>query len=592
MAAINTKTAGASMQVMRFGGIDRRAPSRIQNGVCTAEDICNLRVGDDGAIRRRCGYSHRLTLPASVRSLWTGMLDGVETVIAAAGSQLYRLDPESGDYTAVGSLSTGEGEVCTLFCGGKLYVFDEQQILCLEGDSLTAARPYVPHVAQRRRQLDRYTTHEQPNLLTRSAIFSFIAEGESGLFYFGCRIASIDAVYNVTQRFTYYASEWSMGDDLLGNQFLQINRTPAADNEIVVQVTLAESDISSDRIASCRRGATYGGTQDNRIFLWDNGVRSEMFCSIPVTDAQIAFGEMHGVETGELYFTAEGHFLVGDGRHAVTDVCRHYDRLLIYTEADTWMADCSSGDIPRFPVVPINSGVGCGSPHGAALAGNDPLTAAAGKVWRWHSSALRRDECSAEAVSAGIEAMFGAAFSAGTQAYSHRPRGEVWFTDPSGGTGEVFIYREEAGIWYRFTGIRADGLFGFGGEVGFWRGADIFLFDEEIDTDLDTDGEHEIAASLTLGGLDFGAPERYCRTTRMALFLGDEYGELTLCCTTDLGRRTEIRLPPGGSMGGLVTLDRPLRTGRFRRLTLSMSANARDWPTLRGITLCTAEASH
>ncbi|MBR6709650.1 MAG: hypothetical protein IKL84_08245 [Clostridia bacterium] len=590
MATINTKAAGASMRITRFGGIDRRQPSRVKDGVCSAEDICNLRVESDGSLRRRCGYSHRLTLPARVRGMWSGVLGGERIAVAAAGDRLYRIDPDTGEYAEVGVLASGEEDICILFYGGKLYLFDGHSTLVFDGENLSAAVPYVPHITDRRRQSDRYTIHEQPNLLTREAIFSFIAEGQNTYFPLGFRAESIVAAYNITQNITYNAAYYSLDSDLFGNHIVRLPSVPASGDEIVVRVVLDASNFRYARIASCRAGMTYGGSFDNRIFCWGGDVRGEMFCSAPVSEAQIAFGQRYGAASGELYFPADGNFLIGDGRHAVTAVCRHYDRLLIYTEGDTWMVDFGTESSPHFEARPVNSGVGCTAPGAAALAGNDPLTVAAGRVWRWHTSTLYRDECSAETASEEIGDMPGAEFSSGAIAYSHRPRNEVWFADPSGDEGNVFIYHVELGIWYRFSGIPADGFFGWDGEIGFWRGGDFFLFDEEIDTDLDTIGEREILATLILGELDFGSRERFCRTTRLALILDGEYGALSLCCRTDLGRQSGITLAPGGRMGDTETLDRSFRSGRFRRMTLTLSAPAQCWPILRGMTLCAAES--
>ncbi len=579
MATMNTRQAGAAVRISQFGGIDRRGR------VC---DMDNLRLRADGSLERRCGFSPVLTLEGKVRGVWSGSFNGAEAAFAAAGDKLYQLDTAAGRASAIGSIAAGEEAVALFLYRGQLCCMDGCDIYLWDGSTLHTVSPYVPLVARERGPMDLHEIYEPINLIGRRARFSFRADGKNAIFYFGYAIEGIVDLRNATNGTRYLNVEYRIGADGYGGSYLAFNVSPDAGTVILAVVTLGAQYYAYDRVAACRRAVVYGGSYDDRILCWGGRSPSEMFCSQPVSDAQVSEACLWGNTSGSMYFPVDCNFRVGDGQYAVRAACRHYDRLLIFTEGDTWMADFSASLNKQFPVVPINSGVGCTAPGAAALAGNDPLTVANGAIWRWTSNSLRRDECSAECVSAGIGELFGDGFSTAAVAYSFRGQNEVWFADRSDAAGQVFIYHTELDAWYRFSGIRADGFLVLDGAVGFWRGSGFYRFDEARETDLDEAGEREIAARLVLDGLDFEGGERMNHLTRLALALVGVYPALSLVLETDLGRVQALSCAAGGRAGGRTLIDRPVRSGRFRALRLVLSAVGRARLRLCGLTL-TAE---
>lgn len=194
-------------------------------------------------------------------------------------------------------------------------------------------------------------------------------------FYFGYKLTSIEKIYNETTSATYNTTQYRMATTIYGS-YVSFTSVPSAGTIILAFVTLDATYYDYASIAACRSAVVYGGSYDDRILCWNGGEASEMFCSQSVSEASIQQASIWGNTCGDLYFPLACNFRVGDGRYAVRAVCRHYDRLLVFTDGDTWMADFSSSAAKQFPLVPINSGVGCTAAGGAALAGNDPLTVA------------------------------------------------------------------------------------------------------------------------------------------------------------------------------------------------------------------------
>lgn len=576
MARIRTRTASASVKLDPIGGIDRRG---------VVYDTVNLRPGSDGAPTRRCGFRLALTLDAPIRGIWSGSFLGEETVFAVAGAVLYRLDPAAGASAALGEVAAGTGKVALFLWRGKLCCIDGVGIYLWDGEALTEAEPYAPMVARERHPLDMYAIDEPINLLGRRARFSFRGTGSNSSFYFGCQIESVQAVYNASSGMQLMNNAFRLNQSSDGNSYLTLYDMPASGIVILVQATLAAKYYDYARIAACTNAVVYGGSCDDRILCWGGGGEAEMFCSRPVSKLALEESRLWGNVSGEMYFPQDCNFHVGDGRYPLRTACRHHDRLLIFTAGDTWMADFSATLDAQMPVVPINSGVGCGSVDGAALCGNDPLTVAEGGIWRWTSSALRRDECSAECISGGLAGLLPAGFSARAVAYSCRRRGEVWFADPGDDAGRVFIYDVEKARWTVFTGVYAEALFGWRGDVAFCRGSSFFCFDEAETVDRDAPGAHEIEAGLSLRGIVFGRGEALRHTTRAELVVRGMHPAITLTLETDRGRRRTVVIPAGGKDGVDSYYGMPLRSGRFRTLALSLSAIGGGAYSLRALTL-------
>ena len=575
MATIHTTGAGASLSFEGFGGIDRRW-NRGSNAVY---DLQNLRVDGGGALRRRCGFGRLTTLPARIRGLWSGIFAGEPCAFAAAGDRLYRLSAADGSYTEIGAISSGEGRVNLFLWRDNLICLDGTEIRIYDGDNLALADPYVPLVMEVDDLKGAETAPESVNLIGRRVRITFRLQGRNHVFL-KLPVEVVEQVKNAETG--EVITNWSLQPNGGNTPLLLVSDYPGDGVWMAATLVLRDDGYRYVDIASCSGAVIWGGTNDSRILCFGGGGQGEIFSSVEVDALRQAEAKRQSDSEGKLYFPLSGCFCLGDGRYPVRAACPHYDRLLIYTDGECWASDYDADGRQAISVLPINSGVGCSADGGAALAGNDPVTVADGAVWRWTASRLQRDECSAEQISAGVSDLLSDDFTARALVFGSRSRGEIWLADPASEAGEVLVYRTDLDLWYRFTGIRAEGFFAWNGDVGFWRGDTMFCFAEHLDTD---DGEN-IPVCQTLKGLSVGEPGRLQHLTRLALSLWGEFSPMTLTAETDRGRRTVRTLAAGGKAGKESFIDFPLHSGRFRALRLTLSGEGEMAPEIRGLYLC------
>lgn len=575
MATIHTKGAGASLSFAGFGGIDRQWQGR--KGHNAVYDLQNLRVDAGGVLRRRWGYGKLTTLPAAIRGFWSGIFAGEPCGFAAAGDRLYRLSAVDGSFTEIGLISPGEGLVTLFLWRGILICLDGEEIRTYDGRELTAADPYIPLVAVLDNANSDEIAPEPINLISRRVRVKFRLQ-EHNYVMLKLPLESVEQVRNAETG--EVMGNWSLQPNGGNTPFLLMNDWPK--DWMVATLVLRDDYYRPRDIASCCGATIWGGTNDSRILCFGGGRQGEIFSSAEVDAMGLIEAKRHSGSEGKLYFPLTGCMCLGDGRYPVRAACPHYDRLLIFTEGECWASDFDEDGRQTISILPVNSGVGCTSLGGAALADNDPVTVADGAVWRWTASRLQRDECSAKQISAGVSDFVGDGFTERALVFGVRSLGEIWIADPTDETGQVLVYRTDLDLWYRFTGIRAEGFFAWGGDVGFWRGDTVFCFDRHLHTD---EGEN-IPISFTLNGLSAGEPGRLQHLTRLALSLGGEFSPMTLTAETDRGRRTVRTLDAGGKAGKESFLDFPLHSGRFRTLRLTLSGEGEQAPEIRGLYLC------
>lgn len=575
MATIHTKGAGASLSFDGFGGIDRRWKGRGKSNA--VYDLQNFRVDSGGALRRRWGYSKLATLPASIRGLWSGIFAGEPCGFAAAGDRLYRLSAADGSFAEIGGISPGEGRVNLFLWRDILICLDGEEIYTYDGQQLTAADPYIPLVSEADDVSGTETFPEPINLIGRRVRIKFRLR-ERNYVMLKFPIETVEQVRNADTG--EVMGNWSLQPNDGITPVLLLNDCPS--DWTVATLVLRDDYYRYADIAACGGAVIWGGTDDSRILCFGGGRQGEIFSSAEVDAMRLAEAKRHSGSEGKLYFPLSGCLCLGDGRYPVRSACPHYDRLLIFTDGECWASDFDAVGRQTVSILPINSGVGCTAHGGAALAGNDPVTVAEGAVWRWTASRLQRDECSAEQISAGVSDLLGEGFTERALVFCARSLGEIWLADPADAAGGVLVYRTDLDLWYRFTGIRAEGFFAWGEDVGFWRGDTLFCFARHLHTD---DGEN-IPIRLTLDGLSAGEVGRLQHLTRLALSLRGEFSPMTLTARTDRGRTTVRNLLAGGEAEADSFLDLPLHSGRFRSLRLTLAGEGETAPEIRGLYLC------
>jgi hypothetical protein len=474
-----------------FSGMDANS-SHGGGGIC---DMANFRVTADGSITKRSGYRAIYSTSKEIRAIWSGYIDGKFVCYFLADRSVFTLDVKTGEATLQSTIQTETGKAQFFYLRDSLYLIDGKNIYKISGIFAPAVKGYVPLLGKDWDVGLPGPINEPLNPLTRRARITYkVGESVSAYLPTMYPVETIDALYkngelvdpddySFDTRFnTINLSGLETGDEL------EANVTFSEDEEYVN----ARADILSSTCAT-----VFGGINNSRLFLWGGNIKNKIFTTTYVSRDSLNSSNARYTNSGHIYFRPENDFVVGDGRYNVKAVVRHFDRLLILTDGDAWIADSAACGIEEFPVMSINSNIGCYSDCGAVLAGNDPISIGRHAIFRWTSDTDELNESNAFSISDAVSPMLDNSFFANARIFCDKKRSEIWFCDPSG-DGNAWIYNYELKYWFRFSNIRAESFFDADGEVGFISDGSFYVFDPELFEDIytvdNTSGETVIAS--------------------------------------------------------------------------------------------------
>ncbi len=562
MSKQNKKTK-ASITLGPFGGIDAGTS---HTGMPTATDVVNFRIEKDGSLIKRYGYRHLISFFNQIRAVWSGKLFGENSVFLLAANTVVRFDPITRQTTAFGTVSQTSGKAQFFFYRDRLYLFANEQIYQIEENSLTPIEAYVPLIGK-----DWCTTHvgnifEPRNLLTRRARIEYVVDENFSVFFrTGWPVESIEAVY--------------MNDQLLGDdEYLYdepslsiIIQGISPGTRVRVYLTYAENNEPEqvEQLLSCSRVDVFGDSTNNRLFLWNGNQKNLFYPSAYVSSEALAASCLHYPRSAPLYFPAHSECVLGDGRYDITGFVRQYDRLLIFTEGDTWMVDTDALSETLLSAKPIHPLLGCDTVGAYAMAENAPITVCQKDIYQWSTDTDEYSECNAHSILDPIRPLLADNFFSTVRVFHYRARGEIWFYSPTNAQS-IWIYRVSDGIWYRFSNILADTFFELGDRLFFLYGRHLYVFDPSTYSDVDEISlSHSIRASYTSSLIDYGTPH-------------DKHFSGVWLSADGNGGTVQVSLIGDGIVPIRVTFSdfgahslayRRLHSGRFRYATLQILAD-------------------
>ena len=563
----NVQTKSKQIILDSFDGVDLRSTHKNQKG---SADIVNFRVLSDGSLEKREGYRKVVSLGEGVRAVWSGRRNGEDTCYAVAGNRVVRLFAD-GTYTSIGTLSSQDGEVSFFFYRGHLYVIDGISIFSVEDSALTVPEGYVPLVGKNWTTGEVGEINEPRNLLSNRARFSYLLGEEfSSVLFVDDTIASVDAIYINGKPI-----------DLNRHSMLSNKRSftvsgMSSHDSVMVYVTYASSDERLAELLRNTHAVVFGGANSSRPLLWGDPQRPSVIYSAGYVSEQDLY-ECQRVYplSDSLYFPAGYEFSVGDGQYSVRAVSRHYDRLLIFTEGGAWMANGPDNGTSAFPVMNINSSVGVISKDAAVALENQPCTVGEKGIFRWNSDTDELNDCNAYCISNPISQLLDDSFYKNGRVFADRWRGELMFTCPDWGNGDVWIYSSSTGKWVRFEGIWADGMFEFFGNIAFFRSGDIFVFDKEC---ADDDGT-PIKAVFSSAVMNFGS-DSYKKLFGVGLTF--EGGDVTAQIYFDGEASSELTVDFKGDAKHRETFKRKA-SRRFKNMRVSLIADGASRQTVHSL---------
>ncbi|NLW74003.1 MAG: hypothetical protein GX057_03785 [Clostridiales bacterium] len=466
------KNLFAKLYAGEFGGIDRRACIGEAN---VAQDIKNFRILADGSLEKRCGYARALSLPADVRAIWSGEVDGVASLFVLAGDTVYLANPDIREYSALLTVGTSDGSACFFQVEGRLYLIDGRDVYSVTRNGGSAVEGYIPLYGREWAHTGGPVNEPINQLSEYIRITYVLSESSASSVNTGVAAQSVISLFINGTRVT---SGYS-----LNGKTLNLGTTHPLNTRIEVCLHIGSSHNERSALSACTGAAVFGGKYDNSVYCFGGADRSRVFRSKYVGAADLARSKMHVPASCGLYFPVGYDFLVASGSADVRAICRHYDRLLLFSADETRVTDLSEDSYQDMPERPVNSGVGCISAGGVVLCDNDPVTVSRDGIYRWTSNTDERDESNARKISGPLTGLLGRNFGEGALAINHREADEIWIANPADTEGRVFVYNYRLDKWYCHTGIFGEHYFRYGGRLGFSNGGDIFMFGEEEYTD-------------------------------------------------------------------------------------------------------------
>lgn len=560
-----------------FKGIDAGESHQGEESIC---DLKNFMILPNGSIRRRMGYKTIFTADSNIRAVWSGTVDGYKSCYFIAKNQVYQLYEVMNYAGAFATIGTSSGKAEFFLLRNSLYIIDGKKIYRLKNYTFSETTGYVPLLGKDWPVGKVGEINEPLNILHSRARITYKA-GSSPSAYLATLypVESVQAVYKNGELVS--ASDYTIDTRLNTINLMGIQ----SGDSIEVNVTFTPRNTEErNTLLSCTSATVFGGINNSRLFMWNGSTQNIMFASRYVNDESLREAEKRYADCGDIYFPEGNAFIVGNGGSPIKAVTRHYDRLVILTTEDTWMADNSTCDIEPFPIMNINSNVGCPINHGAVTMGNDIISIGDKAIYQWTSKTNELDETNAYRISDPIFELFGDYFLQNAFIFAYKDKKQIWIASTaSSSVGIVWIYDITRKIWFSYDNVKANMFFNINGNVGFIDGKNLRIFYEDLDRDYDTLEDTvgtEIIASIQSGILDFGVP-RSKKLSSLVLTgdIFDSYNEIEFFC--DSGAHTKVSLAPLNN--DHTILKKRLFPSRFKSLYFKLTSKGNSRQTLHSL---------
>ena len=543
----------------RFCGLDRSGP------LCreSAFELRNFRLLSDGSLERREGARVLAHLSDAIRGATSIRRDGVYESYVVAGQTVYYLARESEEYVpqSIGELGTATGSVEFFYHSGVLVLMDGAEMWSVTPTSLEKMEAYVPLYGKDWSQLNTEdnVVNEKPNLLSKRLRIRYRLTANTNMVNLnGLSCVTCDGLFIDGVKSTNHYFNKSGGTISLGRQY-------PVGTVVDVFVSMADTYLAQrPTICQARRMAGVGNLAEERAMLYDIPDDKQVWIGHSTAREDRVMVRKAFPNCCMIYLTEKDKYSIGKSNVEVTGVCHQYDRSLIFTAGETWMADGEEYENGALRMVTVNSTQGCTSRDACATLGNTPLSICDNRILAWNSHTDERDECNAVSISLPIEPLLGESFATKGAVCVNPARNEVWFYLP-GEASRILIWQADSKTWTSFDGFVADRLFCLGDHIGFYRGNTLYCLDDPEGEDTDETGvRRSVEGEYLSSYLDFGQPTAIKHVTDADVFAQCDAGEMTLVLQRADGKRTETYVQGEGQQLSLMHCR--VNVGRFRFL--------------------------
>jgi len=556
-----------------FNGIDLR---RTHSGDKSIKDIVNFRIKDDGSLEKRCGFTSIYTPLMRIRGIWSGTIGGEFVCYLVDGSRLIKLDVDTKETQDLGSIGNSTGKVHFFFYRDTLYLSDNIGLYRItQQDGIDPIVGYVPLYGKEWATTFPGEIYEPLNLFNRYARITYRAtEEHTNMLATSLPVAQIYSIYKNGELLS--PDSYSYDADVKAIAVSSVD--PGDFFEVAL---LFEGNLPQSNIYESTQAFVFGGAHNSRIFMWGSSEKNLVFVSRHVSKECLDESERMFPACGPIYFP-EGNceFTVGDSKNKITAMLRHYDRLLIFSDCDTWVAESSDCDREDIPIMRINTSVGCVSNNGVSMGRkNSPVTIGAHTIHYWTSETDRLEECNALPLSEEINERLSNDFFENAIIFKDNFRDEIWFHQV-GSTENTWVYNLSSNKWVRFTNINASMFFATKDDVGFVANdLRVLKFTKDMYKDKYTGfDQSDITASLKTGILDFDT-ECKKRLSSLAITADLDGGSIQVNIESDNGSITSKEILHQEGVPSHYTEAKRLTSDRFshiNEITLTAPGSTRQ----------------
>lgn len=526
----------------------------------SASETRNFRIASDGSLEKRNGMTTRYRLEGPIRAVWQGSLSGGNYLVAVAGNRVYVLPPGQETPTVCNLLPSDTGSVFLIPYRGILYLFAPTNIYRFMPlvNCFNPASGYAPLYGDNWHPTQLGVVNEPMNMVTphiRIRYLNSIGSTEFRLPFTSVSIdhMDVDGVSFHNYVFTPNSASFRIPED-------------KAHGYLTVAVTVSSVFDERSVILGAGNGYIFSDASHETMLLYGGVSGYRVFDSSPVTDAMLADADLcYRNNTDPLYFRHGCGLYIGDRQHPIHALCRDRNRVIALNDRSAWAIEYAADDLLSYP---LEGGVGCSSPTGLALCGNNPVTVCESGLFLLKFPSGESDVCVATALAEGVAELFPQSLLKNGILTWDPGRAELWLRDPEeDAEGLVWVLNPEKREWYRFDGIPATVLFTLDGSVAFGTSDGRLAVS---DNDADTDDGDPITATYRSHFLAFSEPETKKRAYRLSV-CADTGGE-TLSIRIETDRHSRTFLAIGNDSDKPDFFDCRFAAGRFRFLRYTLAA--------------------
>lgn len=298
------------------------------------------------------------------------------------------------------------------------------------------------------------------------------------------------------------------------------------------------------KLLSMRYSEAYNGSTDTRLFLYGDGTNVCYYTGTPT------FGK-------GLYVPAGNEIAVDSSASAITGMCRHYTRLMVYKADSAYSVNyepvtLADGRVTAgFYVRPASRAVGNDMDGQVQTVNNSPRTVCAGSLYEWrHTASYYQDERYAKRISEKICKTLEEADEAKIVTCDDNAA-RTYYMFLNDDVGTVLVERYDLGCWTVYTGeVFKDIRFAVAshGDILLAGKSAIFHFDPDsaYDAPVEADGEAlPVVCRWESGYMAFGADyKRKYSSTLWVSMLPEGGSKMDITVKTD--RRDEYLVKQAG----------------------------------------------